>query len=309
MKKSTIKKILSSRFESWLGTFEDEDLRERVRHNSIVTGGCITSMLLDEEINDIDVYITCPSTLFDYVKREIGRWNDFNSVSTKVKDVHQRKDGSVYLEFVDPSEGVGKIGLDGRYEDEGKTNNDSSASFLDFDIEGFEAPENFNLEYFPIYLSQNAIYLRGDIQITMRFTNSIEEIHDKFDFVHATNYWLPGTNELHLNPEAVESILTKSLKFKQSQFPIAALMRVRKFIERGWTINAGEMFKIVLSIYELDLFDFEEDIIYRVNLPELENQLQGVDVSYFAHLIQKFKDGRITKRSDMMNYLSEIFDS
>ncbi|HXJ41375.1 MAG TPA: hypothetical protein VNH18_18985, partial [Bryobacteraceae bacterium] len=58
------------------------------------------------------------------------------------------------------------------------------------------------------------------------------------------------------------------------------LFRLRKFIKRGWSINAGQILKIAFQVSELDLN----------NLEVLEDQLTGVDVAYFVQLITKLKE-------------------
>jgi hypothetical protein len=39
------------------------------------------------------------------------------------------------------------------------------------------------------FLSQNAISLTEDLQIVLRFSGNVTQIHKTFDFVHATNYF------------------------------------------------------------------------------------------------------------------------
>jgi tRNA nucleotidyltransferase/poly(A) polymerase len=61
LKKKTIKSILKKRVGDWIRSLP-EDLQERAKRDTIVTGGCIASMLLGEKINDIDIYFTTQST-------------------------------------------------------------------------------------------------------------------------------------------------------------------------------------------------------------------------------------------------------
>jgi hypothetical protein len=57
MQIKTIQKIITSKLNSWLNTITDENLVKDLRKNILVSGGSITSMLLNEEVNDYDVYI------------------------------------------------------------------------------------------------------------------------------------------------------------------------------------------------------------------------------------------------------------
>ena len=69
------------------------------------------------------------------------------------------------------------------------------------------------------------------------------------------------------------------IKFKGSKYPVCSLFRMRKFIDRGWSINAGQITKIAMQISELDLTD----------IATLEDQLTGVDTVYFMSIINAFK--------------------
>lgn len=73
MKSKTINKILCAKFDDWIASIEDEALRDRVKKNTIITGGAIASMLLNEEVNDYDVYFkdiyTAESVAMYYVDK------------------------------------------------------------------------------------------------------------------------------------------------------------------------------------------------------------------------------------------------
>ena len=56
MKRKTINAVISKKINDWLSSIEDKGLIEKLKNNIIVTGGCITSMLLNEDVNDFDIY-------------------------------------------------------------------------------------------------------------------------------------------------------------------------------------------------------------------------------------------------------------
>ena len=60
-----------------------------------------------------------------------------------------------------------------------------------------------------------------------------------------------------------------------SKYPLCSIIRTRKFIKRGWNINAGQYLKMVLQLNELDLKD----------LNVFKDQLTGVDSAYFNQAI------------------------
>ncbi len=130
--------------------------------------------------------------------------------------------------------------------------------------------------YKPVYISDNAITLSNDIQIIVRFHGDAKEIHKNFDFVHATCYWEGAKPRIvTLRSEALESLLTKELIYIGSRYPIASLIRTRKFIKRGFHCSAGQFLKMAWQISELNLKDIKI----------LEEQLVGVDALYFQALI------------------------
>jgi hypothetical protein len=167
---------------------------------------------------------------------------------------------------------------------------------LDVPSEGvrFELQESEE-KYRVAFLSQNAISLTDDVQIVLRFNGNSEEIHKTFDFMHATNYFT-FEEGLVTNKTALECILAKELKYQGSLYPLTSIIRIKKFINRGWSINAGEMLKIMFQISELDL----------TNIEILEEQLIGVDVAYFSLLIEILRG--VPEDKMTAAYISEIID-
>ena len=133
----------------------------------------------------------------------------------------------------------------------------------------------------------------------IRFYGEVGDIHRNYDFVHTTNAWTSWDGKLHLRSEALVAILSKTLEYVGSRYPLASMFRGRKFIERGWRVNAGQLLKIGMQISELDL----------TNPDVLEEQLVGVDYAYFRQvidLVQKHADengGKIDA-----TYLVELID-
>lgn len=151
-------------------------------------------------------------------------------------------------------------------------------------------------KYRPVFISTNAITLSNQIQIVLRFYGEPEEIHENYDFIHCTNYWTAEHSELFLNQPALESLLARELRYSGSLYPLASMIRMRKFIKRNWSINAGQILKMALQISDLDLRDVEV----------LEEQLTGVDVAYFLQLIEILKGVDKTKLD--YAYIVEIID-
>jgi hypothetical protein len=100
-------------------------------------------------------------------------------------------------------------------------------------------------KYQVAFFSQNAISLTEDLQIVLRFSGNVTQIHKTFDFVHATNYFT-FEEGLVTNVAALESILTKSLRYQGSLYPLTSV--IREEIHTTWTVNAGEILNVVPSV-------------------------------------------------------------
>jgi len=150
--------------------------------------------------------------------------------------------------------------------------------------------------YQPSFLSENAITLTNKVQLITRFYGEPNEIHDNYDFVHAKCYWDNGIGELILPAEALECMLSRTLRYAGSLYPIASIFRTKKFIERGWRISAGEQLKIMWQISEINLRD-----------PDVKReQLTGVDYAYLHMLIDALVNVKPEKLTS--NYVCEVID-
>lgn len=159
-----------------------------------------------------------------------------------------------------------------------------------------ETKDDDKPKYRPVFMSTNAITLSNRIQLILRFYGDANVIHDNFDFVHCTNYWTSWDDELTLRREAMEASLSRELRYVGSKYPICSIIRLRKFIKRGWVINAGQILKMAMQISELDL----------KSITVLQDQLTGVDAAYFVQLVSQLKE----KDPEKVNaaYLVEIID-
>lgn len=154
--------------------------------------------------------------------------------------------------------------------------------------------------YRPVFLSSNAITLADKVQLVVRFYGEPDEIHENYDFVHCTNYFDFGSGELVLKQEALECLMNKELKYIGSKYPVCSVIRTRKFLKRGFHINAGQYLKMCFQISNLDL----------TNIDTLEDQLVGVDSCYFMQLIEGLRS-QMEKDTDFKveeQYVTSIID-
>lgn len=282
-----IKSILKRKHNNFVASIKDEKVRKLVDKNSIITGGSIVSLLTKEKVNDFDYYFRDFETvkaISNYYVNEFNRLHEDDSNGKTETPFVIIKDDRVKIRI--NSEGVtGENTDESQYQyfenypiEQGEEYIKESLSDIieDLDsLDGTKLEDDKKEEYRPVFLTDNAITLSNKVQIIIRFYGDPEEIHSNYDFIHCTNYWTSWDNKLVLQPAALESIITKQLFYSGSKYPICSFIRCRKFIKKGWHINAGQMLKICLQISELDLS----------NIEVLEDQLTGVDTAYFLQLI------------------------
>lgn len=306
MKVKTINAIIAKKMKAWWESIENEELRDRVKKETVVTGGCIASMLLREKVRDFDVYLKTEQTVHELTEYYVEQFKKGRKFDEKRPISVDRQNGRVRI--VVKSAGVASEGNDslGYEYFESQAPEEAQAYISDviggdadieelFDVTEEEALEEEDKQFRPVFLSTNAITLSNQIQIVIRFYGTPEEIHENYDFVHCTNYWTKKTGTV-LNQPALESLITKELRYVGSLYPVCSIIRTRKFIDRGWRITAGSMLKMIMQSSDLDLH----------NLNVLEDQLTGVDVAYFQEVISKLKEK--DKKKVTTSYLLEILD-
>lgn len=242
MKTKQIKKRINKKLKSFADSFFSTCTKTHTTfmQNAFVSGGAISSLLLNEKVNDYDIYLRTKTACEEVAQFAINYLN-------------QKHRKSYTLNISDE-----RIKL---------VINSSVDKFNSGDVSA---------------ISPNAISFKDDIQIITRFFGEPAEVHKNYDFVHCTNYYSLWNNSLELNDRALVSLLEKDLKYVGSKYPVCSIMRLRKYLSRGFTISAGEIVKICYQISEIDLND----------LSVLEDQLIGVDVSYFSEVIDDIKEIR-----------------
>lgn len=297
MQIKTIQKVISNKLTEWLNTITDEKLRSDLKNNILVSGGSITSMLLNEPVNDYDVYIKDINTLKRLVEYYISPFSEIKildgrektSLVEKILNDYKFNDSVKTIYDINSNYAVNLRNLK---EDQIKLwfdNNDGSKK-IDLDKES-------DKKYTPVFFSPNAISLSDDLQIVIRFHGDNDVVHKTFDFIHATNYFT-FERGLVTNTLALESILTKQLKYQGSMYPLTTIIRMKKFLKRGWNINAGEILKVMFQISEINL----------KNPDTLEEQLIGVDVAYFQTLIKILRGVENLENKITSEYLNTIID-
>lgn len=340
MKDRTIVKILTGKFIDWTKSIDDIAVRKLVEDNTIITGGAIVSMFLNEEVNDFDIYFRDANTAFAVAQYYVKKLKEnppkaFDAQKNEIKAILEPATEDMVV-------GEGEIGMvvrckparvrivinskNLRGEEMRQNQKDSERDYqyvegqVGDDTEPGATYEG-NVEeldeipatavtkdnskgkdgkYRVMFMTSNAITLANQVQLVLRFQGEADQIHKNFDYLHCTAYWKSWDKELCYTKETLRCIMNKELKYQGSLFPLCAGIRTRKFITRGWTINAGQFVKIYFQIHKLDL----------TNPSVLEEQLVGVDSSYFSALIQDLKEQPDPKKVDegyLMTLLDKVF--
>jgi len=313
MKSSTIKLVLKQKLDDMLKSILDKKVVDAIKADVIVSGGAIASMLGGEKINDYDLYFRTRETARLVAKYYVDLFNLTNSLSTtamrscnpQIKDelrfnVKGVEENRIVI-FMQSSGVASETQVEYDYfESRSEVSADAfmdsiTTNPLETAQELHQISKDKKSPYRPVFFSENAITLADKVQLVIRFYGEPSEIHENYDYAHAMCYYEYASDKLVLHPQALESILSKTLIYKGSLYPIASLFRTRKFIERGWRITAGQMLKIIWQINSIDLKDPKV----------LREQLIGVDQAYMHQLLRALEtaEGKVDA-----TYLAKLVD-
>lgn len=328
MNKKRMKEHLSSKFEDFVNSITDKKVRDLVKGHTIITGGCIVSLLLGENVSDYDLYFSNKATALAVAKYYV---NIFNQNNTDRKNRFNYKHKAMVIEggeqdfITDQIEKQGerlwKTAMlnipEGRIKivvrsdgvaSSGESGVDPEKILTDMDDLDYEAEldppvkkgDEKVLKYQPKFLTSTAVTLTDKIQCIIRFYGSPEEIHSNYDFIHCTNYWTSWNGHLCYQNDALEAIIDKRMVYRGSKYPLSSVIRMRKFLNKGWKINAGQILKMCFQLSQLDLTD---PIV-------LEDQLIGVDTMYFMDLIYELEKKRNIDNNFVLDnhYISTLVD-
>ena len=316
-KQRTIRTVLRNRVDRLLATITDDVVKEAMRKDILVTGGSITSMLMGEKVNDYDIYFRSFETAHMVAEYYVKTFNaakkaknsDITDTTPEVRTEERTNiKGEVERRILVYMRSAGVEAEERKdykyfeHEPEGLTDDFiSSLSDAENDMqvaaELAEEVKTTSHTYRPIFLTDNAITLSDKMQIIIRFYGTPEQIHRNFDYIHCTGVYDYAADKLTITPEMMESVMSKSLVYSGSLYPLASVLRMRKFIKRGWRISAGQVIKMLEQVTRVDFTD--------VNV--LKEQLMGVDVAYMHELIRALENREPGQRIDA-TYLGGLLD-
>lgn len=276
MNSKNIKRHLNAKLRDWLKSIDNEEIKTIISENTIVTGGAMVSLLTGESVNDYDVYFRTKDACLAVIKYYVAKWNEAHPekhVAVRYAEETGRIDCFVSSKGIadEDEDQVSRVWYDFDSEDEGEDKAENKAEEVEGELKG---------KYRPRFITSNAITLSDKIQLVCRFYGEVEEIHKNYDFAHCTCAWSSWNNEVFLPQKALECIINKELFYIGSKYPLCSIIRTRKFIARGYHINTGQYVKMCMQLNALNLTDIHV----------LEDQLTGVDTTYFQMMIDALRE-------------------
>jgi hypothetical protein len=265
MQNRAIKAHLKEVAQNWFDSLEEgphhingsaDGIRHRVGESGIIiAGGALVSLYTGEVPNDYDIFFP------DLVQRNAV--HDFYAKCIETPGVYCSQNRR------------GEFCLDEQHHAGGYVINKD-------DVTG---------KHLPKIITPNAVTLGNNVQLITRHYGITSQVLKSFDFDHTRLAYKYPANELVLDKNALSSILTKELRYGESDYPLAALIRAHKFINRGFTFPFPELLKIILQINALDLSD--PDV--------LKDQLMGVSRSMALSFVEKLAEKQEETGLDLMD--------
>ena len=223
----------------------------------IVAGGCFASAISGRPINDIDVFVTNEVFIHkfaDMVNQSLTKENRFTLTES---------DDGLMAVFPEGSDGI-TVGEGRRYV-----------------LAQLSVDEQITDGIKVLAIGPNAITIEVKdlpyaIQIVTRLIpQNVRALDDAFDFLHTKFFFDVFNNTLHGTEAAVNAAESRTLIYTGSKYPFSSMVRMAKYIRRGWSISPAQMFLIAKDLSNTNLDEPEA----------LLDQLLSIDISYFLSVI------------------------
>lgn len=167
-----------------------------------------------------------------------------------------------------------------------------------------KACEEFKKIYETSFLSPRAISFEDSYLQLIRHTDYIIEdpnvLIKGFDFRCCAIIYDFETEQLHMLKETYGDILSRTLTINNSniKYPIVTLNRVRKYTDKGFTINGTELIKLALIINSIKM----------KNYADLKDQLQGIDTQFLYEFTEHLNGDTEYDKDIVINDLNSFID-
>lgn len=124
-------------------------------------------------------------------------------------------------------------------------------------------------------ITENAISFDGKVQVIKKYWGDPVNMFHTFDFQHLHGYYDYDSDYLMVPDYVYRLIANKELIYTGSEFPVNSLLRIRKYLKRGWNIHSHSMLKIVFDIIKAYIkkhnfyeWDVSDDVKEELGLPK-----------------------------------------
>jgi hypothetical protein len=186
--------------EGWIASVDDRDLARCLQAEAYIAGGAIASLLLDEPVEDYDIYVRQEATAHA-LKRYYEAF--FRRHPAPTHDPHQP----------------------------------------------FALAACSTASCRPLTMTANAVYLSTRIQLMTSFYGDPAWMISIYDYEHCMGYYTASEGRLVAPAAARQAITARSLRYRPgAPFPMLSLLRLPKFIARGYAIDLGQLFQLVVTV-------------------------------------------------------------
>lgn len=116
-------------------------------------------------------------------------------------------------------------------------------------------------------------------QVIFKVTGEPEQIINGFDFTVCAGAYDFKSDKFILHDDFLRDLAQRKLYYIGSAYPIASMVRVRKFLNKGFDIPGTEIIKLSLDIHNLKI----------ETMQDLKDQLYGIDAVILSEFLEKIE--------------------
>lgn len=137
------------------------------------------------------------------------------------------------------------------------------------------------------------------IQLIKKIFGTPKEIFKYYDFTVCMCAYDFKTNQIIMDEDFLYDLAQKQLCFNENtMYPICSLWRIKKYLNRGYSISATNIIKLALTLNNLNINTFED----------LKDQLQGIDTYLLKDLTDKMIGEEGSKKYEFREFLAYLDD-
>ena len=152
--------------------------------------------------------------------------------------------------------------------------------------EWFEKNRRVGEKYEVKLITENAINLSDKVQFITKFVGYSNVVIDKFDWQHIKSYYMYDI-DIVLCDDLYRLLMEKELVYTGSEYPLSSMMRLKKYIKKGWSVSNKTILEIALDM--LQAFNKKEKSNYEKHLDRLKKEIfevTGLPKAYLDPAIQ-----------------------